>query len=289
VKRKQLGRGSSTNVTGIVPSAVGIAEKSQSGGTSKRMRLADMIHVPAGMEERADVGAQIGQGLKLKFLETLSPGDRMKTGSAPEDWNARQEYVSILNRFDDFLLTEVQKLGWRILLSDMALERLAAWTHTEPNGRALLERLGKELSLYAGIMRREEKFPLGPELCVFETAAKSELRSLLSLTKKNFAVRHREATYVEVISWMETQVEQKGDSFHELHNHHAEFFGFLKSLSASENVHARAVASRIRLGDMPAAELFNRWFAACTNRSPEAARQELSKLRKTTAKLASRL
>lgn len=244
--------------------------------------LMELLHVPTDSTVRARISKEIGDGLVLKFEQTLSPPEReivmrlppLGGSSPPPDWTELRKFREILERFDDFVLSQMRIFGWRLLLSDRVLGRIAAWSHVEPKGRRWLERLGEELSLFVGIQLGEATFPIDdPGLYEFRKLAIVELRHLLSLTRTHFAQR-RPPSNSEVLSWIETKIKEEHESFARLGPELPSLIGFLRDLLQRKG----AASVRLRRGEMHAAELFDRWFGARSNRSAEAARQKVSKL-----------
>jgi len=137
--------------------------------------LSELIYVPKNPQDRLAMGCQIETGLVLKFRETLSQDENSMMDSAPANWLDMPKYRTLLARFDDFILREMRLLGWRLLLTDIVLGRIAAWSHAEPHGRMLLESMGRELSLF--VVSKEGRKPFHWMIPSFTSIGKACYRS----------------------------------------------------------------------------------------------------------------
>ena len=239
--------------------------------------LSDLRHVPTNFQQRLGMSRQLEMGLVQKFRETLSQDESSMMENAPSNWSDLPNYRVLLAKFDDFILREMRLFGWRLLLIEGVLERIAMWSHVEPGGRLLLESMGKELSLFVGIQRGEERYPLDDSLLYsYRTKVIAELKSLLSISKMHFAQECRPPPDAQIIDHFRVTIERERKVLPLLHGESLSFLNVLTFLF-QQGGHC---AARLRRGDLPPAELFNQWMALATNRSAEAARQEISKLGK---------
>jgi hypothetical protein len=187
------------------------------------------------------------------------------------------KYIEMLERFDDFVLTEIRIFGWRLLLSDLVLGRVAAWSSgSDPKGRRKLRRLGEELDLYLGIQLGQEKFPItDPGLYRLRVEAVRELDSLLKLSRAHFSSRYGWPSPAEMLSWIEKKIKSEHASFPTLVLELPNLIHFIGDLLNNK----KPGSARLLQGDMrEGSELFDLWFGARANRKPEPARQLISNL-----------
>jgi hypothetical protein len=241
--------------------------------------LSELIYVPKNPQDRLAMGCQIETGLVLKFRETLSQDENSMMDSAPANWLDMPKYRTLLARFDDFILREMRLLGWRLLLTDIVLGRIAAWSHAEPRGRMLLESMGRELSLFVGIQRGKETFPLDdPLLYEHRKSMLQELKGLFSISKTFIRQKHRPPSDEQIVEHFRSTIERERKSFPLLYPERVPFINMLKIL-LQQNEYP---AARLRTGSLPPAEFYNGWVARASNRrSVEAVRQEISNLGKS--------
>ncbi len=177
--------------------------------------------------------------------------------------------------FDAFILSQAHCLGWRILLSDTILARIARWEiPAEKDGPKLLDELGKALALHARISRGEARRHVPQEMYACRKEMMPELRVLLRKTKAFIAVnRPRDRRgWDEIISYICQHIEGDSQTFPMLSGRLRWLKGFLWHLQDS---YPDAPAF---LADMTPANFFNDLAGWGEGRDPEALRQDVSKL-----------
>jgi hypothetical protein len=235
------------------------------------LQAIERVHI-SDPEKRKEVGAVL-TNLFYNALPQQKKDlfDQLKSDSACDD-NVKH----ILEKeFDAFILSQAQCLGWRILLSDTILARIAKWEiPAEKDGPRLFDELGKSLALHAGILRGEARRPVPREMYGFREKTKPELKVLLRKTKLFIAAnrpRGRQG-WDEIIAYICRQIEGDSETFPILGGRLRGLKGFLWYLQDSYPDTPASLAERTP------ADFFKEWAGWAENRDPEALRQDVSKL-----------
>ena len=149
----------------------------------------------------------------------------------PENPQESPEHRRILNDFDDYLLGLFHTYGWRLLMSEEVLQRLAEWERRSPH---LLKRLGEELALRSRVVRGDAPHPFDRDLYDFKEKASEELKVLLNKARTVFGSRHRRPNCSQISEWMKTEVQSQPSSFFAPYTQ--TYSSFVRSLRPSNSV-----------------------------------------------------
>ena len=249
--------------------------RSDSAATMKRLvenvdpsdpPLATMALPPADPAKREKIGQQVWTGLCLRFESELSEQDFKLWQNPPED-KISGEHRRLMNAFDSFLLDRARDFGWRLMMSEGFIRRLAVW---EIHSLHLLKRLGNELELKSKIFRGEKKAPTDiSEDAV--TGLCADLDRLLSRMRTKFGAQRRTPSCADIARVMKTEIESVPIEFPWLFAERGQLYQYVENLELRN----QEDADRLKCGDMRGREFFKKWYAAHTHRKPGALRQAL--------------
>jgi hypothetical protein len=235
--------------------------------------LALMTEPPSDPMEREEIGNQLwGATLKL-FRDTLSENDKRLWNSPPANISQSPEHMRILHTFDDFLLGQFAKWGWRLLMSPGALQRLAEWEKHKP---ALLARFGRELELKSKVFRGEKSSVFEEDIDIFADLAIDDLKRLLQRQRDEFGRRPVSPDSHRLAAWMKLEIESEPAKYPTLSQYILHVCGWVESLPHRN----QDMAKTLLRGDMRAPGFFYQFYADCMNRSAKDVKNETCRRRK---------
>ncbi len=236
-----------------------------------RVSLATMELPPTDPAEREEIGAQLYEGLCLRYEQIAPQQDVHLLRTAPANSTDR-EFLMARKRFDEYLIGQFAEWGWRMLMSRAILQTLARWEALDPD---LCESVGKALARKSRVYRGQKPAPFFEGIEKFADDAIAELQTLLRLQRNEFSRRSVPAKCDRVAEWLKVEIESRPADFPLLSANVAQLHGYVSTLPAR----SKKAARMLERGEIRADSLFYEWFAACTNRSVKDVRNRISSRR----------
>jgi hypothetical protein len=117
------------------------------------------------------------------------------------------EIDHLLNRFDDVLIEQAESLGWRMLESNIVIQRIAYWMDKDPHGIEKLKKFNESLERNAKIGRGLQRHSFREQEW-FQTR-KDALREVKALQRKmvsQFAAKNRIPNHTEAYSAIRAEI-----------------------------------------------------------------------------------
>lgn len=228
----------------------------------------EFLPPPNSQEEERKLTSLIDAYVASYVTARLSAHDRKALGpAAPED--VCQRFHRVL---DQAILEITPEIGWQVFYSNMFRAQIAAWTQGgEAEGLQLLRKFSKALERYAHA-QHGAPLPVTAEHRKFKDVATDELRTLQRLLRVHAQGAGRGPDLLENVR---LHVHGDEDKFPLLRKN---WRTFEKLASRKEANCPWTLIERFASADLGPSPFADRWIAAVLNRSPESARQDLTRI-----------
>jgi hypothetical protein len=238
--------------------------------------LQGLTGIPLDEDSFAMASKHMSEYMESWLQDKMSPDDLLMVrssirgkGESNSEPNKRLE--PLLATCDELIFEQAGILGMRIFLSKHVLDRVLRW-EGKPNGDLLYKRLGQELALCVRVRRDRAKAPLNPLLRDLYDELKSELKKLKQILVLEFS-KPSLPTDQQLLEATMQLVKDPYKEFERLRQNATALEIFIKSNPAFLRDMVLHKVSPVTF----AIEI----LASTTNRSPEALRQAISKMKTT--------
>ena len=187
----------------------------------------------------------------------------------------------VMHKLDEFILDQAKTVGWRIVLSTLTHQRMAAWNR-DKDGPKKFTRLGQAMATAARLLQGTGRPPLtDPDWYAFRKEAVAELKLFFQqLADFVRTCRHR-VDVCDLLKWITNEIRRQPRVFPQLRRHLEQLVAYLSEAGDSS-------IDLLRNGDrVSATEFFDQWMGWRTGRDPEKFRQKISKIGASPRKPAS--
>jgi len=244
----------------------------------------DIDNIPFDPVERLRLEVALSQQFVLRLRERLKPADldewdRVKSiselGMSLRDTSIISKlpaasFLRINVALDELILEQARTIGAKVFLCSNALRRILQWER-EPYGPRLYERLGQELALRVRVGHGEAKLPLSPGLRPLRKELLGEIKMLRGVLIGKFPQRRR-PNPAELLRVAMQILEDKNEPYEQLRWNLAAFRLFIESQPSS-------LEHLVFRGNITPVIFVDAFIAHCTNRSPEATRQAIARMK----------
>ncbi len=217
-------------------------QEQQQAGRKVFQELDEMHAPPASATERAFYGDELFRTIRYHFSHALSPADLELWNSLPPKIPKQdRERLRILRAFDLYLVEQFLKYGWKIFLSDCALQRYAHW---QQHDLQLVRLAHKNQERHARILQREVGgfYPVSAEDLRRAEELLPELRVLLRKVRDDWHGR----TNSDLVRFLQQEIEGNPVSYPKTLNDLSAVRGFIAYNRDEEFAYKVVRGGRIR-------------------------------------------